>query len=505
MQIFLAGTAGNLADGIIGSSHSAAKADIVMGSVMIITVIFILPIIEFIWRKKRTTSEAEYSIFIFNDFLRQSRNIIDRCDSGELIYRIQYDPVLFRTHVIEVITDSSTLIFSIILSLAIMLPIHRVFTVLSLILSLLPGIISYRIKILSQNIQQGEQKNLGKIYSEEKKLIDNFAFIKVHNLKNFVFKNLKMNYVNYYKDVYANKVLLERGLEAFNKFFVLACQITIYIAGSFLIAKGEILIGDAVKFFGISFVMNGEGMRILYVLKTYHELKIAAKRVGELISNKEESGKEKVEDIHSIEIKELNFGYGDKKILNNVTQRVNKGETLIIRGRNGSGKSTFAKLLTGLYSDYSGDILINNMELRQINKSSLRDRIAFAEQSPFLFNTTVLENIRIANRAIEDEELDTIVRNLGLYEIKDKIVGENGAYISGGEKQKISIGRAMIKSSSLVILDEPSNAIDSMSYSFAKEYFMKLGKTLIVITHDDDWEKGSDNKLGIAVTLYKKL
>lgn len=141
-----------------------------------------------------------------------------------------------------------------------------------------------------------------------------------------------------------------------------------------------------------------------------------------------------------------------------------------IKGSNGSGKTTLAKILLKLIDGYSGEILINGIELRQISEQFYRNQCAAVSQRTFLFNDTIYNNIVYGISDVTPAHYEQAIRLSGLDKVlrllPDKertIIGENGATLSGGEKQKISIARALLKNANVIILDEPSNNLDKKS------------------------------------------
>ncbi|MCD8095879.1 MAG: ATP-binding cassette domain-containing protein [Ruminococcus sp.] len=143
----------------------------------------------------------------------------------------------------------------------------------------------------------------------------------------------------------------------------------------------------------------------------------------------------------------------------------------MIIGDNGSGKSTLVRLLSGLYRDYEGEIFINDKELKRYSLSSLRSKIAYAEQNPFIFSGKVFENIRLANEKATDSEIEALMESLDILSLKDRSVTMKTTDLSGGERQKISIARALIKDSPIIILDELINNIDSKGLNWLENFF----------------------------------
>ena len=161
-------------------------------------------------------------------------------------------------------------------------------------------------------------------------------------------------------------------------------------------------------------------------------------------------------------------------------------------GQTGAGKSTIINLLTRFYEYDSGEILIDGQEVNTLNKTSLREQIGYVTQESFLFNDTVRENLRIANREATDEEMWEALRIANatpfvkrLADQLDTVVGERGVKLSVGEKQRISIARALLKNPPILLLDEATASVDTETERVIQEALERLmtSRTSIVIAH----------------------
>lgn len=195
-----------------------------------------------------------------------------------------------------------------------------------------------------------------------------------------------------------------------------------------------------------------------------------------------------------IVFKNVNFSYNDQnfKVLKDVNFTIKKGEKVGIIGKIGSGKSTIAKLLMNLYEPTEGSILIDNTELRQIDPVDLRRSIGYVPQEPFLFMGTIKDNITIGDQFATDEEILRASKIAGVHDFLGKHqsgydlqVGERGDGLSGGERQSVTLARALVSNPNILILDEPTNSMDDLSEEHFKTKVANIvkDKTVIVITH----------------------
>ena len=204
---------------------------------------------------------------------------------------------------------------------------------------------------------------------------------------------------------------------------------------------------------------------------------------------------------HSVTLEDVHFGYHEKEVLYGVSMELKAGSVNAIVGPSGSGKSTIAKLIASFWDASSGSIKIGGTDIRQLSLEEYNQKIAYVEQDNYLFNETVMENIRHGKPDATDEEVIEVTKKSGCYDFImqlengfDTIVGGAGGHLSGGERQRISIARAMLKSAPIVILDEATAYTDPENEAILQSSIAKLvaGKTLIVIAHRLSTVKDSD-------------
>ena len=233
----------------------------------------------------------------------------------------------------------------------------------------------------------------------------------------------------------------------------------------------------------------------------------------------------------TIEFKDIHFGYTkDIEVLHGISGEFKEGSFNALVGPSGGGKSTIAKLIASFWDADQGEIMIGGVDIRKLSLETYYKMIAYVSQENFLFDTTVRENIRMGNPSATDEEVEKAARDCGCYDFImnlqdgfDTVVGGGGSHLSGGEQQRISIARAMLKNAPIVILDEATAYTDPENEALIQESVARLvkGRTLIVIAHrlstikDADQiivikngnidNRGTHEELLKKSTLYKEL
>ncbi|MDU2373253.1 MAG: ATP-binding cassette domain-containing protein [Peptoniphilus harei] len=190
-----------------------------------------------------------------------------------------------------------------------------------------------------------------------------------------------------------------------------------------------------------------------------------------------------------VEVKNLNFSYGEKEILKGLNMKIKSNKITAIVGESGCGKSTLAKLIGGFERNYDGEILYNG--LSEISNDSLNENIMLVDNTPYFFKESLRYNLKMANKNADDDKLIEVLEEVGLYSYfkniggLDSILESAGNNLSGGQKQRLAIGRALLKEPKILILDESISNIDKESEDLILNLIQKLKEkmTIILITH----------------------
>ena len=171
-------------------------------------------------------------------------------------------------------------------------------------------------------------------------------------------------------------------------------------------------------------------------------------------------------------------------------------EKNVICGENGTGKSTLLKLLLGLFPGYQGEILINGKELGSLNPAKWREKCAFVEQVPFLFEGTVRENVKLGQE-VSEKKVDQVLERVGIVHLADRRVGGEKSELSGGECQKIAIARALLRNAEVLILDEPTNHLDEAAKQWLMDFVRNFDQTMIYVSHEESMIQLADRKIAV--------
>ncbi|MDO5725003.1 MAG: ABC transporter ATP-binding protein [Tissierellia bacterium] len=264
--------------------------------------------------------------------------------------------------------------------------------------------------------------------------------------------------------------------------------------GVFFIFKGEMTV--PLLFAGIQIIGNIMNpiaslfQRYAWIVSTKPIMDKHSKLVSS--TSKEYKIGENIDGIKDINIQNLNFSFGERKIINDLSFCFEKGKKYVILGESGSGKSTFLKLLMGYFEDYSGKILYSNKDLKNINYSSLYNQISVLHQNLFLFEDTLENNIKLY-KPVDNFLYDKAIDMANLRQVKerlkknDSLIRDNGTNLSGGEKQRIAIARCLVNQTELLFIDEATANLDPENSRIFYNIITKLpNTTCIAITHERD-------------------
>lgn len=269
------------------------------------------------------------------------------------------------------------------------------------------------------------------------------------------------------------------------------------VGGYRIITQDSIDVSIYLSFFTILWALYDPIGRLHQLNQMVLSSKAAAERVFDVLDT---DGEEHMTSgaslplpiVGRVTFQDVHFSYEDRPTLKKVSLTAEPGQTIALVGTTGAGKSTLVNLLTRFYEYDSGSITIDGMELNSLNKSSLRSAIAYVTQDAFLFNGTIKENLALAKRDASEEEMWTALEAANAAELVrtlkhqlDTNVGERGVRLSGGEKQRISIARALLKNQPILILDEATASVDSKTEKLIQESLdlLMAKRTAFVIAH----------------------
>lgn len=314
------------------------------------------------------------------------------------------------------------------------------------------------------------------------------SFNQSKNVKESLYKKMEES-----EKIHLKVELLAMVLTAISTLFAYISVAVVILVGIELLMRDEIsllyLIGYIIAAIKVKelFDISKEGILEMYYIEP------AVKRIKEIKNAVLQEGKDTKLSSFDIEFKNVSFAYDeDTQVLKDVSFTAKQGEVTALVGASGSGKTSILRLVSRLYDYDGGSILIDGKDIKDISTESLFKDVSIVFQDVTLFNTSVMENIRLGRESASDEEVRKAAKLANCMDFIDKLpegfdtpIGENGAELSGGERQRLSIARAFLKDAPILILDEISASLDVDNEKKIQESLNKLieNKTVIIISH----------------------
>ena len=424
--------------------------------------------------------------------------LIDQKHSGKFISNLTYDvnhiTTLLSTAILNLFKDSLTLIAL----LFVMFYQNWKLSLIAMIMIPIASIVSQALGKRVKKVVTEAQEKSGSLNSYLIELFKNHQLIKIFQREEYESTRADQH-LGQLKD--KNKkieIIFVRMSPIMETLTGIMIAILIYYSGK-LALKGEIDVGGFFSFLA-AMMLAYQPVRALSTLNmTIKQGLSAASRILPIIDNKNKiTDHQDALDINiknsTINFKNINFKYNleEKDVLKNINIHMPGGKMTSLVGHSGSGKSTLLKLIARFYDAQSGDIFIDEQSIYKIKIKSLRNQISLVSQDTTLFDDTIKNNIAYAKKDASDEEIIAASRFSYSHDFIDKlpnkyetIIGENGVRLSGGEKQRLSIARAMIKKSPIILLDEATSSLDAETESKIQDALKILtkDKTTIVIAH----------------------
>ena len=416
---------------------------------------------------------------------------------GEIINRIYTDPdrvmELLRS-LIKLICKSLVVIFVIIMcfSISLILGIEVV------IFGTIMGFISYRFFPKIKNTQKEIKKDADEYVRSATENITGIREIKALGITSTIEK-MMFNKINSLFDKTRKIKKYEVAYYNINNFIYFLLQFIILASCGYFVVKGQIT-------YSIFIVIESYIWRIDDVVESlsdfgvnYNKVKVSLTRIDEIINNKlyndEKFGKKTLKNTKGIiEFKDVNFKYTkkEKNILNILNLKIEPHKKIAIVGKSGNGKSTIFNLLLRYFDVTKGTITIDGTNIKNLTKESLRQNISIIRQTPFLFNMSIIDNLKLVKEDASLEEIKDVCKKAYIDEYIESlpngyntIIGEGGINLSGGQKQRLAIARTLLINTKIILFDEATSALDNRSQEYIKRTIDSLVKdhTIIIVAH----------------------
>lgn len=480
-----------------------------MGMVMIVILIlrtFIGAMKSILALKTGQRIDAALILGYYKHLLTLPQQFFDTMRVGEIISRVN-DAVKIRNFINNVSLDLVVNMMILLFSVGLMFVYSWKLALITLVSAPVFGLIFWGFNKLNRKYQRGIMESSADLESQLVESINSISTIKRFGIEEFANLKTETRFVHLLKNTFRSiygSIMAQGGIQ----FVSTAITIAVLWMGSTLVIDRELTPGTLMVFYSlISYVVSPIGS-LISSNQTIQDALIAADRLFQIMDlEREEDDSRKIvlkpDMVGDIAFENVAFRYGSRKeVFKNLNLNIEKGKTTAVIGESGSGKTTLVSLLQHIYPIQSGRIRIGDYDIAQIDNKSLRRRVGTVPQQIELFAGTIVENIAVGDLQPDMRRIVDLAEQLGLKDFIERLpngfmtyIGEHGASLSGGERQRIAIARALYKEPEILIFDEATSSLDSISERYVKQTLdalAKKGKTIIVIAHRLSTVKSAD-------------
>lgn len=502
-SVEIAKVLGSFADKILVTDFSLGEQYLKQIVLCLLGMVIVVPMIETLAEGTIFRRSVVYCRTIYRRFFDKSYEAFEKMDRGEILYHLEDDVIdFYLTYTrmgILIVSIPVILIYLTYSACSISILFTLFIFALSIIKLWIPAVYNKKKKIYVEV----ERKYRSEVRNAEVEMMKKPWAVVCLGIEEVWVDTLQKLYRKYYEETGKGKIAWDEITKESKVFFNSFCMVLILFVGAILVARGSLNPGDVVAmtgFFGVFTKLDGDVTELVEKIPVIRNL---LDRMDSIYEGREEkienlgrvveSGNSTI-PIWKVEADKLAFSYDsseaagqEKKNKRYVFQNLHfsavSGEKVWICGANGSGKSTLVSILTGLRKSYTGSLCVNGVEFKDINQKEYRKYISYAPQEPFLFNGTVRENVRLGNTVAQKEKVDQIMKLFGIDKYANKEVSGNGTNLSGGEKQRVSLARAVLKDAPILLLDEPDNHLDTEIQESLREIFKGEQRIVFFISH----------------------
>lgn len=451
--------------------------------------------------------DAALILGYYKHLLHLPQHFFDTMRVGEIISRVN-DAVKIRNFINNVSIDLTVNIMILVFSVFLMFVYSWELALITLASAPLFLLIFWGFNCLNRKYQRKIMESSADLESQLVESLNSIATIKRFGVENFANLKTENRFVVLLKNTFCSiygSILANNGVQ----FVSSGITIVVLWVGSSLVIGKTITPGTLMLFYTLVGYVISPISSLITSNQTIQDALIAADRLFQIMDLEVEeesilSFDLEPDMIRDIVFKNVYFRYGSRKqVFEKLNLRIKTGKTTAIVGESGSGKTTLVSLLQHIYSVQEGEIYIGCYMVQRLTNKSLRRYVGSVPQQIELFAGTVIENIALGDFNPDMKKITNIIDQLGLKDFVDSLpngyntpIGEHGASLSGGERQRIAIARILYKDPMILIFDEATSSLDSISERYVKkalDSLAKQGKTIIVIAHRLSTTKTADN------------
>lgn len=459
--------------------------------------ILVVPVISLIGNIVMLKHSLIHDRIILGRFLDKTYEEAMKIDESEAQFRLEDDACDFRIWWEMILTRLFTTPVILFYVLFNSVRVNPSFALCLIVISVLKLIVPITVKKIETRYDKETREYTTQVRNYETEITKNSCSVKLFGLSNGLTRRLDNIYYEYYNKIFCKSIKCMAIAHSVSSYLDTFCVIIILLVGAAMTAQGMITAGAVAAMLGYFSVFNTVIGNIDFIVRKVPLMKNIAERMRVLYDGIESLSGCEFGNFLPISAENLSFSYGDKVVFNDLNFNITSGNKAAVCGKNGSGKSTLIKLLCGFVKGYKGCLRLGDVELSSVKIEDWRRQLAYAPQNPYMFSGTVEENICLGDLNAKDEVVHEMMKELEIEYLANREVSFDQNDLSGGERQKISIARALLKNSPILILDEPNNNLDEKTRIWLQNFIGKSQKTIFYVSHDSDLENLADIKINL--------
>ncbi|MCL1997130.1 MAG: ATP-binding cassette domain-containing protein [Defluviitaleaceae bacterium] len=483
LGILSAGVLGNFLNNLLLMDTSAISTDIFLIIAIFASNVVLIPVFNlfnyiYSYKVSNRYHEKKVSKSLDKDYIKSNA-----MGAGAKVARWEVNLLLFYTEMLKVFSSVATVMVSLFFIIPVLL-INTTLGIISILLCIpisLFDILSSKKQVLfySESLEYNEIRK-----SDELNMAQGHGFIKNNNIINQFLSAVNKRFTDYFTETKYKNIKLKTLLDTGSSFLTYISILVLFAAGGYMFLQGNATPGEVLMYVGLLLPISGIIKLCSELFVSFKKMPVILEKVLYFFCDFENVSGNHIESVNNIKAEDLNFSYNDTGLIQGVNIDIKRDSKLQIVGKNGSGKTTLANIISGIISD--ADIYVNDMHYKTCDINAIRDKICYVDQDSYFFSGTINDNLSIVTKGTQDD-YDRIDYYLNLFSLDKEVSHEllpGAANLSGGEKQKLSIIRGLLKNADVYIFDEPLNNLDQETREVFCEEINRLKAAYIIISHD---------------------
>ncbi|MCR5756201.1 MAG: ATP-binding cassette domain-containing protein [Acetatifactor sp.] len=483
LSVYIADKIGDISNDLFESGSNIKLEEVIAVAVGTILLTVMVPFVRWLGENNLFKQSFPYCNTVMDAFLNNRYENVKKIGKGEAEYRLEDDTISFYCTMESYGQELISLPVIIAYMIYKLGDVNAVF----LIGAFLLAAISFFVPLL---FRKKQEEYYDKVYEYKARLRQDEISL-ADEAESYVFLGILRAWIDRIKAFYEKNIPMLsrwnrlRGVVDGASALLMVAEVVVVVTGAVLSGYGIVDIGEVAGVVILLPLYKLIVEKIYKMIKDIPNFKVLKSRMKAIYSGLEKENGDEISEIFSVDVKDFAVLYDEKDAYTNtVSFSLKKGERVVIKGVNGSGKTSVLNGLVGLIADYKGEIFIDGRELRELSVKSLRSKIAYAPQNPTFLRGTIFENIRLSDKKISDDEIIEYLKLFKMEHLLNRTEDISADELSGGEKQKISLIRTILKHGDILILDEPTNQLDSESIRILIDVLNGLICMMIIVTHD---------------------